>query len=231
MRRSHQDLQDWAPRLTGQSVVVVCQQGSETQRGYRRLAPQSGKSTARRSRRRPRRLDAGANADRSRRQDPQARRARPHRLGHASRPKIDRIACPWLIRRFIDPTAVFLFVAAVRSRSRRPSGSTQRRSTSKMCSGAIAANSAPSMSWSRNSASRRRRWNGWRRWSAPPIPRGSISRRKRPACSPPRSASRACSTTTSSSWTPACLLYDAFYRWCRDATDETHNWPTNKVKP
>ena len=27
------------------------------------------------------------------------------------RPKIDRIACPWLIRRFIDPTAVFLFVA------------------------------------------------------------------------------------------------------------------------
>lgn len=28
-----------------------------------------------------------------------------------SRPKIDRIACPWLIRRFIDPRAVFLFVA------------------------------------------------------------------------------------------------------------------------
>jgi rhodanese-related sulfurtransferase len=27
-----------------------------------------------------------------------------------SRPKVDRIACPWLIRRFIDPDAVFLFV-------------------------------------------------------------------------------------------------------------------------
>ncbi|WP_350333550.1 sulfurtransferase/chromate resistance protein [Coralliovum pocilloporae] len=26
------------------------------------------------------------------------------------RPKIDRIACPWLVRRFIDPTAEFLFV-------------------------------------------------------------------------------------------------------------------------
>ena len=26
------------------------------------------------------------------------------------------------------------------------------------------------------------------------------------------------------------LLYDAFYRWARDATDETHNWPTNKPK-
>ena len=29
-----------------------------------------------------------------------------------ARPKVDRIACPWLIRRFIDPKAVFLFVAA-----------------------------------------------------------------------------------------------------------------------
>ena len=26
------------------------------------------------------------------------------------------------------------------------------------------------------------------------------------------------------------LVYDAFYRWCRDATGETHNWPTNKGK-
>jgi len=39
-------------------------------------------------------------------------------LGRASvwvtreRPKIDRIACPWLIRRFIDPFAVFHFVPA-----------------------------------------------------------------------------------------------------------------------
>ena len=30
------------------------------------------------------------------------------------RPKIDRIACPWLIRRFIDPEAEFLFVPADR---------------------------------------------------------------------------------------------------------------------
>ncbi len=28
------------------------------------------------------------------------------------RPKIDRIACPWLIRRFVDPGARFLYVAA-----------------------------------------------------------------------------------------------------------------------
>ena len=28
-----------------------------------------------------------------------------------ARPKIDRVACPWLIRRFVDPNAVFLYVA------------------------------------------------------------------------------------------------------------------------
>jgi hypothetical protein len=29
-----------------------------------------------------------------------------------ARPKTDRIACPWLIRRFIDPDAEILFVPA-----------------------------------------------------------------------------------------------------------------------
>jgi rhodanese-related sulfurtransferase len=29
-----------------------------------------------------------------------------------SRPKIDRVACPWFICRFVDPRAVFLYVAA-----------------------------------------------------------------------------------------------------------------------
>lgn len=29
-----------------------------------------------------------------------------------ARPKVDRIACPWLIPRFVDPKAVFLYVAA-----------------------------------------------------------------------------------------------------------------------
>jgi hypothetical protein len=24
-------------------------------------------------------------------------------------------------------------------------------------------------------------------------------------------------------------LYDAFYRWCRDATAETHNWPNRRT--
>jgi hypothetical protein len=27
----------------------------------------------------------------------------------------------------------------------------------------------------------------------------------------------------------ALLLYDAFYRWCRDATAESHDWPSVKT--
>lgn len=37
--------------------------------------------------------------------------AEPSHWVTRERPKIDRIACPWLIRRFIDPRAVFHFVA------------------------------------------------------------------------------------------------------------------------
>jgi hypothetical protein len=33
------------------------------------------------------------------------------------RPKIDRVACPWLIARFIDPAAEFVFVPAAEVRS------------------------------------------------------------------------------------------------------------------
>jgi rhodanese-related sulfurtransferase len=36
----------------------------------------------------------------------------PSRWITRERPKIDRIACPWLVRRFIDPMAEFFYVAA-----------------------------------------------------------------------------------------------------------------------
>jgi hypothetical protein len=38
----------------------------------------------------------------------------PSRWVTRERPKIDRIACPWLVRRFVDPAAAFLYVAADR---------------------------------------------------------------------------------------------------------------------
>ena len=36
----------------------------------------------------------------------------PHGWITRERPKVDRIACPWFIRRFVDPSAPILFVAA-----------------------------------------------------------------------------------------------------------------------
>ena len=33
------------------------------------------------------------------------------------RPKVDRVACPWLVRRFVDPAAEFVYVAADRVES------------------------------------------------------------------------------------------------------------------
>src|ERR1700710_484293 len=41
-RRSHQDLHDWAPRLTGQSVVVICQKGQKLSEGPAAWLRQSG---------------------------------------------------------------------------------------------------------------------------------------------------------------------------------------------
>lgn len=39
---------------------------------------------------------------------------RPTKWVTRERPKIDRIACPWLIRRFVDPHAAFLYVPTAR---------------------------------------------------------------------------------------------------------------------
>ena len=41
---------------------------------------------------------------------PDVPRQRPSRWITRARPKIDRIACPWLVRRFIDPQAEFFYV-------------------------------------------------------------------------------------------------------------------------
>jgi hypothetical protein len=40
--------------------------------------------------------------------------ATPSKWVTRARPKIDRIACPWLIRRFVDPKAEFLYVPTER---------------------------------------------------------------------------------------------------------------------
>jgi rhodanese-related sulfurtransferase len=97
-------------RLEGQSVIVVCQDGLQSSQGISAWLRHQGVAAQT--------LEGGFAAwrsdghllipeDKMPARDAQGRTVWVTR----ARPKIVRIACPWLIRRFIDREAVFLFVA------------------------------------------------------------------------------------------------------------------------
>ena len=148
-----------------------------------------------------------------------------------ARPKIDRIACPWLIRRFVDPNAVFLFVApaevaAVGERFNAAPFDIEDVFWShrgELCTFDVMIEefglATPAFVAAGNDGTRRR--HGAAR----------SLRRKRPGCSQHHSACRECIDDDLEQLEAGIALYDAFYRWCRDATGETHNWPTNKARP
>ena len=97
---------DPAPaRLFGQRVVVVCQRGRKLSEGVAALLRQQGIDAQV--------LEGGsiAWAAAALPMIPMAALPATNLWVTRHRPKIDRIACPWLIRRFVDPTARFLFVA------------------------------------------------------------------------------------------------------------------------
>lgn len=142
-----------------------------------------------------------------------------------ARPKVDRIACPWLIRRFVDPDARFLFVAPSEvtvvaerfgavpfdieetfwgHRGDRCTFDTMLEEL-QLSSGALIRLAA--------------------------IVRAADTDRL--DLSPQASGLLAASLGLSRMFKDdleqldaGLLLYDAFYRWCRDATEETHNWPS-----
>ena len=110
IRRSHRDVAGWAADFAGKQTVVVCQRGAKLSQGTAAWLRHHGA--------RSENLEGGFEAwvaakaplirpDHVPRADAQGRTLWVTR----ARPKIDRIACPWLIRRFVDPAAVFLFVA------------------------------------------------------------------------------------------------------------------------
>jgi rhodanese-related sulfurtransferase len=145
-----------------------------------------------------------------------------------SRPKIDRIACPWLIRRFVDPNAVFLFVApseveAVAERfSATPfdiDGGVFWSHRGEKCTFDVMVEEFG--------------------LTSPPMSRlGTMVRAADTArldLSPEAPGLLAASLGLSRMYADdleqleaGLTLYDAFYRWCRDATEETHNWPVAK---
>lgn len=144
-----------------------------------------------------------------------------------SRPKVDRIACPWLIRRFVDPNAVFLFVAAaeVTAVAERFGG---------------AAFDIEGAFWSHRGErctfdTMLDEWG----LAIEPLQRLAVVVRgadtARLDIAPEAAGLLAASLGLSRMYADdleqletGMALYDAFYRWCRDATDEPHNWPATK---
>jgi rhodanese-related sulfurtransferase len=147
-----------------------------------------------------------------------------------ARPKIDRIACPWLIRRFVDPDAVFLYVApsdvaAVGERFGAAPFDIENTFWSHrgdLCTFDVMIEefglTTPALA--RLATIVRAADTG--RLDLCPEAAGLLA------------ASLGLSRIHDDDLAQldaGLTLYDAFYRWCRDATGETHNWPTNKVKP
>ncbi len=102
-RHAHGDIDRLASTVTGRDAIIVCQKGLKLSHGVAaRLRARgvnaqvlAGGNYGWRDAKLPR---VPANAI------PGTLWVTRHRL------KIDRIACPWLIRRFVDPAAEFLFV-------------------------------------------------------------------------------------------------------------------------
>ena len=109
IRKDYRTVSAWAGEYAGRSVAVTCQRGLKLGQGVAAWLRHAGANAEY--------LEGGFEAWKAAkgllvRSDPMPPRDQQGRTVWVTRarPKIDRIACPWLIRRFIDPAAVFLFV-------------------------------------------------------------------------------------------------------------------------
>ena len=146
-----------------------------------------------------------------------------------SRPKIDRIACPWLIRRFVDPLAVFLFVAPAEVQ-----GVAERFGAMPYdIEGTFWSHRDDLCTFDVLLAEFGLSTPGLDRLAL--IVRGADTARLdlAPECAGLLAASLGLSRMYSDDLAQleaGIAIYDAFYRWARDAVDEQHNWPTSKGK-
>ena len=111
VRRTHSDVSQWAGEFTGQSAVVICSHGAALSQGTAAWLRHAGVNADVLEQGIEGWIKAALPLLKLGRIPPLDRQGRTVWVTRA-RPKVDRIACPWLIRRFIDPRAVFLFVAA-----------------------------------------------------------------------------------------------------------------------
>ena len=109
IRRAGESIAQWAPELEPwRSVVVYCVHGHEVSQNAATFLQAAGFDACI--------LEGGITAWREYGGATPAF-AEPTRWVTRARPKIDRIACPWLIRRFIDPAAEFFYVPNAEVRS------------------------------------------------------------------------------------------------------------------
>jgi rhodanese-related sulfurtransferase len=231
VRRPFPAVSAWAPAFAGRSAVVICQKGLKLSQGVAAWLRHAGVPADV--------LEGGALGwagaglpmvpeAKLPIRDPQGRTVWVTR----SRPKVDRIACPWLIRRFVDPGAVFLFVA--------PSevmGVAERFGATPFDiegEGIVWSHRGELCTFDVMIEELGLATGPLLRLAT--IVRGADT--ARPDLAPEAPGLLAASLGLSRMYADDLAqleagmgLYDAFYRWCRDATDETHNWPTNKAQP
>jgi rhodanese-related sulfurtransferase len=222
-RRSHKNVGDWAHELTGKSAVIICHQGQKLSEGTAALLRHNGIVAENLGGGYEAWIGAGLPLVPTSKLPPLDQKGRTVWVTRA-RPKVDRIACPWLIRRFVDPDAVFLFVTP-----------------SEVAAVADRFNAAPfdieDVFWSHRGElctfdvmieEFGLKSEALSRLAT--IVRGADT--ARPDLAPEAPGLLAASLGLSRMFSDdlkqleaGMSLYDAFYRWCRDATDETHNWP------
>lgn len=225
--RDYRTVSAWAADYAGQSVSVVCQRGLKLSQGVAAWLRHAGA--------RAEYLEGGFEAwaqagqllirpDHVPARDAQGRTVWVTR----ARPKIDRIACPWLIRRFVDPAAVFLFVAP----SEVASVAERFGATPFDVEGIFWSHRDDACTFDIMLAEFGLESEVLSRLAA--IVRGADTARLDVA--PEAAGLLAVSLGLSRMYREdvaqldaAMVLYDALYRWARDAAAETHNWPTSGV--
>lgn len=223
-RRDFRSVPAWAAELAGRNVVVVCQKGLKLSQGVTawllhegiRAETLEGGFEAWR--------DAGGLLVETGRLPPRDAAGRTVWVTRA-RPKVDRIACPWLIRRFVDPQAVFLFVAP----SEVPAVADRFQATPFDIDGVFWSHRGERCTFDTMIEEFGLASGPLDRLAT--VIRGADTARLDLA--PQAAGLLAASLGLSRMYrddldqlAAGLALYDAFYRWSRDATEETHNWPS-----
>ena len=221
VRRSHRDVADWAGQFAGRRVIVSCQKGLKLSQGVAAWLRHAGGVAET--------LEGGhlAWAAAGLPLTPIAARPAASLWVTRTRPKVDRIACPWLIRRFVDADAVFLFVAPAEVAA----VADRFGATPFDIEGVAWSHRGPLCTFDVMLDEWGLRTPALDRLAL--IVRGADT--AVPELAPEAAGLLAISLGLSRMYRDdlaqldaGCAVYDALYRWCRDATDETHDWPTGK---